>query len=154
MFIFGWGRTTIWNVGAVFKQLCSNCHNEEFWVLVRRTTWFTLFFIPVIPYETKWTLICPVCKFGIKLTPAQVKELMPIAELNQLLIQKKISEQEHGARMAALNSKTQAVPEKETVIKTVEAEVREGNARFCGDCGGELLPEGKFCTHCGTKTTV
>lgn len=79
---------------------------------------------------------------------------MPIAELNQLLVQKKISEQEHGIRMNALVSKTEVIPAKETIIKTVEAEIREGKESFCGDCGGKLLTDGNFCTHCGTKTAV
>lgn len=152
MFIFGWGRTTIWNIGPVFKKLCSNCHNEEFWVLMRRTTWFTLFFIPVIPYETKWMLICPTCKYGITLNAQQVKELMPLAETNKLLLDKKITEQEHASRIAALDNEPVKNDKQET-IKTVEAEVREMKASYCGDCGTAITPDSKFCTSCGTKIT-
>jgi hypothetical protein len=28
------------------------------------TTWFTLFFIPVIPYKRRYLLACPVCGFA------------------------------------------------------------------------------------------
>jgi len=27
-------------------------------------TWFTLFFIPCVPYETKYWVGCPHCKYG------------------------------------------------------------------------------------------
>jgi len=43
--IFGWGRQSIKSIGVVFKNLCSHCHNEEYWIMTRIVTWFTLFFI-------------------------------------------------------------------------------------------------------------
>lgn len=29
--------------------------------LLKITTWFTLFFIPVIPYKTEYISVCPIC---------------------------------------------------------------------------------------------
>lgn len=144
---FGWGRQTTWNVGPVFKQLCSHCNNEDYWVLMRRTTWFTLFFVPIIPYNTEWLLLCPVCQYGIKLDGDQVKKFTPIAEANQLLMAGKITEEAYRAKLAI--PATVVSKEEETVV---EAEVKEKSI-FCGDCGKELLPEGRFCVHCGTQTS-
>ena len=42
-------------------------------------TWFTLFFIPVIPYEIKFFLTCPICQYGINRDTAQFHELKPDA---------------------------------------------------------------------------
>ena len=61
-FIFGWGRTTIKWFGRVLPLKCGNCHNVQYWDLVRKRKWFTLFFIPIIPYENNYYLICPICK--------------------------------------------------------------------------------------------
>lgn len=157
MIIFGWGRQTIWNVGAVFRQLCSNCHNDEYWILIRRTTWFTLFFIPVIPYKTEWLLLCPVCKFGIELNAEQVKKFRPIAEINKELTDGKITEEQYTSKIHALETD---IPSVEVVGSTSDSvtlpvsaqEIEQSNAKFCGECGKDLLPEGKFCTHCGTQT--
>src|SRR3990167_6580332 len=95
MIIFGWGHQTIKNFGPTFKNHCSHCNNEEYWTLTRHTTWFTLFFIPIIPYSVKYFLSCPICQYGITLDNKQVEQIKPIAEANQLLIDGKITEVEY-----------------------------------------------------------
>ena len=70
-FIFGWGRQLKKKFGPVFKKMCSHCHNEDYWIFLRISTWFTLFFIPVIPYSWKYFLACPICEYGVYLKPAQ-----------------------------------------------------------------------------------
>ncbi|HWB33924.1 MAG TPA: zinc-ribbon domain-containing protein [Candidatus Paceibacterota bacterium] len=155
--IFGWGRQTTWNVGPVFKRVCDHCHNEEYWTLLRRTTWFTLFFIPVIPYKSVWWLLCPICKYGLELKPEQVKTLQPIAEVNQLLNTGAITVEEYHKRVAALNSSSDSTEAPATEVsmlpeaKVVAAEVKDTKGKFCGECGKEIMSEGKFCVHCGTK---
>jgi hypothetical protein len=62
MIIFGWGHKTARNFGPVRKIRCGNCSNETNWHLQKLTTWFTLFFIPVIPYQMNYLLVCPVCR--------------------------------------------------------------------------------------------
>ncbi len=151
--IFGWGRQTTWNVGPVFRQHCNHCNNDEYWRLLRRTTWFTLFFIPIIPYATQWWLLCPVCQYGLKLKDDQVKQFQPIAEGNQLLATKQITEQEYQMRVAALNgtpvaaAETPSLPEAQAEI----AEEAKTDSTYCGDCGKELASDGRFCVHCGSE---
>ena len=157
MIIFGWNRQTIWTLGAVFRQLCSNCHNEEYWVLIRRTTWFTLFFIPVIPYNTEWLLLCPVCKYGVKLGAEQVRKYKPLAEANKELSDGKINEAEYTRKVEAIVASPSSEVKADTTVvpavMEVEAnEIDQSQSKFCGECGKDLLPQGKFCTHCGTQT--
>lgn len=78
--IFGWGHTKVRNFGALVARLCDNCHNHSAWVLLSRSVWFTLFFIPVFPYERDHFLLCPICQHGLKLTDAQFKTLKEAAE--------------------------------------------------------------------------
>jgi len=62
MFIlFGFGKQTTKNHGKVEQKYCYHCHNESAWDLMSIRTWFTLFFIPVIPYKSEHIVKCPIC---------------------------------------------------------------------------------------------
>ena len=154
MFIFGWGRQTIKQIGAVFKNLCSHCHNEEYWILTRITTWFTLFFIPVIPYSIKYFLSCPICKYGLTLNDKQIGELKPIAEANQLLVNGQITQDEFRIRMNQINN----LSPKEVEGKIIEPDrpkiLNDGNKEltYCSECGNQLTREIKYCGNCGSAT--
>ncbi|OQA15195.1 MAG: hypothetical protein BWY64_02966 [bacterium ADurb.Bin363] len=100
--IFGWGRQTIKKHGPVFRSRCDRCNNEEMWQLYTRRTWFTLFFIPVIPYSTEHLLICPVCSYGAVITREKFEELKGVADCNMDLMNKKITEDEHKNRIGQL----------------------------------------------------
>lgn len=64
MFIFGWGFRTVKRFGFVGKHKCGACHADTGWQLVKVTTWFTLFFIPIIPTSIKRMIICSQCNAG------------------------------------------------------------------------------------------
>lgn len=74
MIIFGWGKTTKKFVAQVFEKTCSYCNTTEIWRLCIVRTWFTLFFIPVIPYKTAHCIICPKCGSYIPLTKEQFEQ--------------------------------------------------------------------------------
>ncbi len=99
MIIYGWGKTTIKEFGPTQAYKCGHCQNEKPWVLQRITTWFTLFFIPIIPYSIKKVLLCPVCRHGSELTGDLFEKLKPTAINNQLLLSGKISKQEYEMRL-------------------------------------------------------
>ena len=152
MIIFGWGRQTIKQIGVVFKKFCVHCNNEEYWILTRTITWFTLFFIPIIPYSVKYFLSCPVCKYGFDLNSEQVDQIKPLAEINQLLVDGKITEVEYDSRINLLNGDT---PRETVQIETLENRaLLETNTplNYCGSCGTSLTKELKFCGNCGTQT--
>ena len=160
MVIFGWGFQTVKVFGAAFKRMCDHCHNEEFWVLFRRITWFTLFFIPMIPYKFERMLLCPVCKNGFELDSEQMTKLQPLAEMNQLLASGQITEVQYREKMASLEggastknegNATAIVTADKTPTDTEERALSEQKKIFCADCGKNLLPQSNFCVHCGTK---
>ncbi len=150
---FGWGHTTKKMFGPVFKQVCNHCHNEEYWVLTRIRVWFTLFFIPLIPYENKYFLSCPICEYGLTLNTEQIKQFQPLAETNQLLVSGSISEAEYGSRVRALNG---GPTQEEVAVRDVEVEVQPDeqsstSQKFCSECGSKIIPEAKFCGKCGVS---
>ncbi|MCK5027475.1 MAG: zinc-ribbon domain-containing protein [Candidatus Pacebacteria bacterium] len=153
MILFGWGHTFTKIFGPTFKQNCSNCHNEEYWILTRVRVWFTLFFIPVFPYESKYFLGCPVCQHGLTLNSQQIHELKPLAEANQSLLDGRITKEEYGQQIAVINSKNEShniniAPHHEDTKHTVSI---AANAGFCSECGKSITSEAKFCDGCGTN---
>lgn len=150
MIIFGWGFQTIKNFGPVFKNLCSHCHNEDYWVLTRIMTWFTLFFIPIFPYEIKHHLTCPICKYGVTLSGEQVAQMKPIAEVNQLLVDGKITSDEYNTKISLLNEGTNEPKQVEYVETNSLLEVDAEHLSYCANCGTQTTKELKFCGNCGT----
>jgi len=51
---------------------------------VSTRSWFTLFFIPVLPYENSHFLVCPICSNGRQLTNAQAQHAVAMAQHTQL----------------------------------------------------------------------
>ena len=149
--IFGW-RQIIDEIGMVYKNMCSHCHNDDYWVLVEITKWFTLFFIPVFPYSTTYFLRCPVCKYGVTLNDEQVATLRPLAEANKMVLNGKITMEEHQAMVSKLNGTptpvTAEVVEKEIAIAA------EANLCYCSNCGDGVTNESKFCGNCGTAVSL
>lgn len=63
MIIFGFsGRTK--DLGEAVPTECPRCHNQVFFHLMTRTRWFSLFFIPLIPYSSRHLLVCPICGYA------------------------------------------------------------------------------------------
>jgi len=151
MIIFGWNFQTIKQIGFVFKKVCEHCNNEEYWVLTRTITWFTLFFIPVIPYSFKFFLSCPVCRYGFDLNREQVNSIRPLAEVNQLLVDGKITKDEYQTRVDTLN-RAELDSSNQNEITTNEV-ILDNNTDliYCGNCGSKITKELKFCGNCGVK---
>ena len=66
IFIFGFGKRTVAYLGSAGTRVCPNCGNRAEWSSLRVRTWFTLFFLPVFPYKTRYVATCPVCKYEVE----------------------------------------------------------------------------------------
>ncbi|GKU25035.1 zinc ribbon domain-containing protein [Clostridium folliculivorans] len=75
MIIWGWGKVTRKFIGGVFERTCNYCNQTNVWRLCIATTWFTLFFIPIIPYKKKYQIACPSCGSYVELTREQFEKL-------------------------------------------------------------------------------
>lgn len=76
MFII-WGfRETEKELGNVDYLHCNTCNNDSIWRLKKITSWFTLFFIPLIPYHRKYHVYCPVCHWAAKVPSEEAKRIM------------------------------------------------------------------------------
>jgi hypothetical protein len=94
-FIFGWGRTTQRIVQNVMVLLCANCHNVATWHALRRKTWFTFFFVPIIPYKTYSFLYCSVCNRGFVLSGDEFSKAERLSALRCDHVEKKVLTKEN-----------------------------------------------------------
>ncbi len=73
--LFGFGKTTKRNFGSLPDKKCKFCSENNEYELLRITTWFTLFFIPIIPYRFKYYLVCSNCDRGFEITRDQFNSI-------------------------------------------------------------------------------
>lgn len=97
--LFGWGKVTSKDYGPTLPQKCNNCNNEVYLNLFHVREWFTLFFIPVIPYSSKYMIMCNVCSRGYELKGESIKEIKAINELTTRYLAKEISESDYLSSM-------------------------------------------------------
>ncbi|MDK2865704.1 MAG: hypothetical protein PWP51_242 [Clostridiales bacterium] len=62
-FVFGFGKQTIKTRWADEVRTCPRCGNTKRWPYKKITYWFTLFFIPILPYQVKYVTVCPICGY-------------------------------------------------------------------------------------------
>ena len=73
--IWGWGKQTRKVIGNVFRRTCNYCNTDQIWQLCLIRTWFTIFFIPVIPYAKSYQISCPNCKSYVEVTKEAFEDL-------------------------------------------------------------------------------
>lgn len=60
---------------AVLTLVCGHCGNPAAHALRKRVTKFTLFFVPLFPVSTKYTIQCTHCGTERKLTGEEAERL-------------------------------------------------------------------------------
>lgn len=147
MIIFGWGHQTNKNLGPTFRNHCSNCNNDGYWILTKITVSFTLFFIPIFPYSIKYFLACPVCKYGVTLDSEKAEKLRRLIEASQSQTNKQISEDEC---MRVVRNEN--VSRKHVESMVVERNSGQGSS-YCSGCGTKIISDINFCGNCGIKVS-
>jgi len=101
--LFGWSFKTEKNVGPAQRRTCGVCGREAFHILHQETRWFTLFFVPVIPYQHLYTLVCPFCKTPKEPNVMEVRRLKPLAKLHNAYMTGQLHEQEYRNKVQTLD---------------------------------------------------
>jgi len=73
--IFGFGKTTKRKFGLLHDKKCKFCQDGNEYELLRIITWFTLFFLPIIPYKFRYYLVCSNCERGFEITKDQFNSI-------------------------------------------------------------------------------
>lgn len=125
-FIFGWGRGTATDLGPTLPLTCPNCRNDTVWHFHEHKKWFTLFFLPVFPYDTKHVLLCPICSHGIQLRGNQLDQARRLNSAAQSYFADTMSEDQfqaalgHGASALPLLA-TQSHPDSLQAMRDIHA---------------------------------
>ena len=61
---------------AILTLVCGQCGNPAAHTLRKRVTKFTLFFVPLFPFSTKYTTQCTFCGAEHKVTKEQAEHLL------------------------------------------------------------------------------
>lgn len=81
--LFGWGYTTKKILDETKIKVCEGC-NKDYLYLTKITKWFTIFFIPIIPYESEHYFLCPNCERGFEIDEDEVDSIIKkIEKLNK-----------------------------------------------------------------------
>lgn len=72
-----WGYRSRNKVMGQVKSVCPQCRREGFQTVVRSRRWFTLYFIPLIPFSKKSIARCNLCGFQYAMNNDQVDALFP-----------------------------------------------------------------------------
>ena len=94
-FVFGWGRQTKNDFGPTLPGRCPNCKNNGFHRLLHIRKWFTLFFIPVFPYESHHYLLCDVCSRGLELHGPQIEKAKQLNEATASYLKKLTTKEQY-----------------------------------------------------------
>jgi len=136
-FIFGWGGGTTQDLGPTTPVHCANCHNHTDWHLVKQQKWFTLFFLRILPYESRHYLLCPICSHGVMLEGDGIERAK---RLNAAV----------AGQIAGTDAEPDllALPGPGTAANTAPTpdSPREAPLSTCPDCGFESF--NTLATHC------
>lgn len=102
-YIFGWGKETIKDYGQAIPAKCWNCHNDISYRLIHVRKWATFFFIPVLPYESKYYLSCDICSRRIDINNQQVNQIKQLKPVIQGYLSGNISEDEYKRYLTSAN---------------------------------------------------
>ena len=69
--IFGWGGGNTKDLGEVAPTTCPRCRNQVFLHHISSDKQFSLYFVPISSYGATEYLLCPICRNGLQLQPAQ-----------------------------------------------------------------------------------
>ena len=128
--IFGMGKQTVKKLGRTRERICSHCHKRGEMTLVKVVDWFTLFFIPIIPYLTRFALICPHCENAREVEKGDLADLFN--ELNPLdsdQVKYGMYGENAGATTRSANKYRGKNPTQAAYLAKMEARERELEAR-------------------------
>lgn len=96
MFIlFGFDKETRRDYGAAFPVICPRCHNPTRLRVVEIKKWFTLFLIPILPYESTYWLRCEICSHGVKLSDDQFEKAKRLCRAARAVQEERMSEERY-----------------------------------------------------------
>jgi hypothetical protein len=159
-------------LGVVF-MMCQRCKSPCAHTILRLHSWFTLFFIPVIPLGSRYLTVCSMCAGQLRIDATQAEQLRHAALAQAAQQTQYTADGPISTPQGALNSAADPLPSSagaslmaDTSASASEAEVMgfnsithistergpnqlQGPNQFCANCGNSLDASHAFCESCG-----
>ena len=88
--------------GPAFPHQCPNCNNLTFFHYMTVKVWFTLFFIPVLPYKIVHAFVCSICERGTPIKgAAETAKAKRMCELTSSWNNKQLDDEQYHAALDA-----------------------------------------------------
>jgi hypothetical protein len=100
--IFGYRGGKRKDLGEALPIRCPQCNNSVFYRYMSVTSWFSLFFIPVIPLKRRDYLVCPICTRALVLRKDQREMASRLVALTARFRAGELSEADYQAQLRAL----------------------------------------------------
>lgn len=89
-------------IGPIEEKLCPNCSNRKHWILQKTGRIFSLFFIPLIPFSSKFSIFCPICNFSLETNENDLPKYREMANLNNEALNGNLSHEEYEQKLNKL----------------------------------------------------
>jgi len=76
MFIIYGTKSFEKTLAAAGPDLCPVCQQNTQYTILRVIRWFTLFYIPIIPFSFKYYRVCGYCRNSVSMDSAVAKEIV------------------------------------------------------------------------------
>ncbi|NNG18504.1 zinc-ribbon domain-containing protein [Naumannella sp. ID2617S] len=73
-----WGTKGYLEIICTLMYACRRCGNQPL-TLLKHGSKFTLFFIPLFPVSTRWSLVCNFCREEYPITAEEAKQHQEVA---------------------------------------------------------------------------
>ncbi len=110
MIIFGYRAGKRKDLGEALPVRCPRCNNSTFYRYMSVTSWFSLFFIPVIPLKRRDYLVCPVCTRALSLRRDQREMASALVALTARYRAGEMGDPEYQTQIRALSGTVVAAP--------------------------------------------
>lgn len=123
---------------------CRSCGKKDY-ALMELKRKIRVLYIPTIPINTKYAVVCPRCKEGYYVSEAQKDYILR----NDSSCVEVVSDGVviHGFA----DSQEERIIDTEAEPEVDERPVSETKGVYCSNCGALLSPNAIFCTQCGTR---
>jgi hypothetical protein len=108
--IFGYRGGKRKDLGEALPIRCPHCNNSTLYRYMSVTSWFSLFFVPVIPLKRRDYLVCPVCTHAVPLRKDQREMASRLVELTARYRAGAIAEVDYQAQLRALGGADAVAP--------------------------------------------
>jgi len=100
LLIFGM-RNRAHQHGPCVAASCPRCHNEVVLSYLVVTRWFTLFFVPLIPFGRRRMLICPICSWQREVPKESEHVVLEMIDITRQWQAHQLADTEYAQRVDA-----------------------------------------------------